>query len=46
MASKSRKAKGSRIKLREFFSEHVGEIVDADTLREIAGTSEWARRVR
>jgi hypothetical protein len=26
--------------------EHVGEVLNSDTLRNIAGTSEWARRVR
>ena len=46
MASKSPKGKGSRAKLREFFTENVGKVLDSDTLREIAGTSEWARRVR
>lgn len=40
------KGKGSRAKLREFFLANVGKILDSDTLREIAGTSEWARRVR
>lgn len=38
--------KGSRDKLREYFVQHVGEILDSDVLREVAGTSEWARRVR
>ncbi len=33
-------------KLRVYFQEHVGEILDSDTLREVAGISEWARRVR
>ena len=40
------KGKGSRAKLREFFLANMGKILDSDTLREIAGTSEWARRVR
>ncbi len=40
------KKKGARIKLREFFTENVGKVLDSDTLREIAGVSEWARRVR
>ena len=40
------KGKGSRAKLREFFLANEGNILDSDTLREIAGTSEWARRVR
>ena len=46
MADKSQKGKGSRAKLREFFIANVGKILDSDTLREVAGTSEWARRVR
>lgn len=46
MADKSPKRKGSRAKLREFFTGNVGKVLDSDTLREIAGTSEWARRVR
>jgi len=37
---------GAKSKLKEFFKSHVGEIVDSDTLRQIAGASEWARRVR
>jgi hypothetical protein len=46
MVNKPPKGHGSRAKLRQFFIENVGKIVDSDTLREIAGTSEWARRVR
>jgi hypothetical protein len=46
MASKAPKGKGSRAKLRKFFTENVGKVLDSDLLREIAGTSEWARRVR
>lgn len=40
------KKKGSKTKLRGFFYEHVGEVLDSDTLREVADTSEWGRRVR
>lgn len=40
------KEKGSRAKLRDFFLENVGKILNSDTLREVAGVSEWARRVR
>ena len=40
------KKKGARTKLREFFTENVGKVLDSDTLREVAGVSEWARRVR
>lgn len=46
MENKTPKRKGSRIKLRDFFVENVGKILDSDVLREVAGTSEWARRVR
>ena len=46
MANKAPRRKGSRAKLKDFFIENVGEILDSDTLREVAGTSEWARRVR
>lgn len=39
--------KGARQKLREYFLEHVGEVLDAYTLRKVAGgITEWARRVR
>jgi hypothetical protein len=37
---------GSRDKLRKYFLEHVGEVVNSETLRSVAGISEWARRVR
>ena len=40
------RAMGSKDKLRQFFLEHVGEVVDFDTLRAVAGSSEWARRLR
>lgn len=43
---KGQKKTGSRAKLREYFKEHVGEVLDSNKLREVAGTSEWARRVR
>lgn len=38
--------KGSKAKLRDYFITHVGEVLQSDDLRTIAGTSEWARRVR
>jgi len=38
--------KGSRAKLREYFLVNVGQVLDSETLREVAGTSEWGRRVR
>lgn len=37
---------GAKAKLREYLLEHVGEVIASDTLRLVAGTSEWARRVR
>lgn len=46
MANKAPKGKGSRAKLRDFFIENVSKVLDSDTLREVAETSEWARRVR
>lgn len=41
-----RKKVGARTKLRIFFLAHVGEVLDSDTLRDMAGISEWARRIR
>jgi 5-methylcytosine-specific restriction endonuclease McrA len=32
--------------LRDFLLSNVGKVVSSDILREVAGTSEWARRVR
>jgi 5-methylcytosine-specific restriction endonuclease McrA len=46
MNKKAPKGRGSRTKLRDYFIENVGIVLDSDTLREIAGTSEWGRRVR
>ncbi|MDH6356120.1 hypothetical protein M2132_002483 [Dysgonomonas sp. PH5-45] len=46
MTNKTPRRKGSRAKLRDFLMENVGKVLDSDTLREVAGTSEWARRVR
>lgn len=40
------KNSGSRDRLRKFFLDHVGQILDSKTLSEVAGVSEWARRVR
>lgn len=37
---------GARDKLRQYFLSHVGQVLDSDTLRDIAGISEWARRIR
>ena len=46
MSKKAPKGKGSRAKLRDFFTDNVGKILNSDTLREVAGTSDWGRRVR
>lgn len=46
MSKKASKGKGSRTKLREYFFKNVGKVLNSDTLREVAGTSEWGRRVR
>jgi len=43
---KKSKGNGSRSKLREFLKQNVGKVLDSDTLRQVAGTSEWGRRVR
>jgi len=40
------KRTGARDKLREYFLARVGEVLRAEELREIAGISEWARRIR
>lgn len=37
---------GSKAKLRTFLLEHVGQVLDSDTLRHVAESSEWARRIR
>ena len=37
---------GARDKLRRYFLDHLGEVLDSDTIRKVAGISEWARRVR
>lgn len=36
----------AKAKLRAYFLEHVGEVIEGETLRELTGISEWARRVR
>jgi 5-methylcytosine-specific restriction endonuclease McrA len=43
---RSSKGQGAKAKLREFFLNHIGEVIDSDTLREVANSSEWARRIR
>jgi hypothetical protein len=46
MSKAALKGKGSRAKLRDFFIKHVAKVLNSDILREVAGTSEWGRRVR
>lgn len=47
MTQGSRTAQGARTKLRLFFLSHVGEVLEAEQLRTVAGgISEWARRIR
>ena len=37
---------GARAKLREYFLSNAGKILELDTLRSVAETSEWARCIR
>jgi len=37
---------GARARLRQYFLDNVGKVLSSDELREVAGTSEWGRRVR
>lgn len=37
---------GARDKLRDYFLANLNRVLNSDELREIAGISEWARRVR
>ena len=38
---------GSKAKLIAYFLDHVGEVLESDTLQEVSGgASEWARRIR
>ena len=47
MATNPKKGGGARAKLRAYFLENVGRVMDSSELREVAGgISEWARRVR
>lgn len=38
--------KGAKAKLKQYFLTNIGKILTSEELREVAGTSEWARRVR
>jgi hypothetical protein len=46
MKEKKARQKGSKEKLRDFFIENVGVVLDKDILGKVAGKSEWGRRVR
>lgn len=37
---------GSKDRLRTFFEENVGKVLNTQTLRKVAGVSEYARRIR
>lgn len=38
---------GAKTKLRKYFLNNIGRVMDSDELREVSGNqSEWARRVR
>ncbi len=43
---KLNKPLGSKDKLRAFLLDNVGVLLDSETLRQVANSSEWARRVR
>ena len=42
----AKRKEGSRAKLRSYFLENIDRVISSDELRNVAGTSEWARRVR
>ncbi len=44
--NKPKKEPGSKDKLREHFLSDIGRVLDSETLRRVADSSEWARRVR
>ena len=46
MTQRTSKGKGARAKLRDFFLNNIGKVLNSEELREVAGASEWARRVR
>ena len=43
---KSKRGRSARDKLAEYFKDNVGVKVSADELQDVAGISEWARRIR
>lgn len=47
MSTQPKPPKGARAKLRQHFLSHLGEVLEAEQLRKVAGDiSEWARRIR
>ena len=46
MPNEKPKRIGMRARLRYHFLENIGRVMTSDELREVAGKSEWARRVR
>lgn len=40
------KKPGSKDKLRTYLLSNVGKLLNSETLRQVAGSSEWARRIR
>lgn len=46
MTGKAKKGQGAKVKLRQYILENVGKVMDANELRAVAETSEWARRIR
>lgn len=47
MPSLPKKREGAKTKLRRHFLENIGQVMNSDELREVAGgITEWARRVR
>lgn len=44
--AKKNKEPGSKDKLKAFFLSNMGLVLDSNTLRQVADSSEWARRIR
>ncbi|WP_419873094.1 HNH endonuclease [Candidatus Pristimantibacillus sp. PTI5] len=44
--TRSRNGQGSKAKLKEYFLANIGTVIDSETLRQVADSSEWARRIR
>ncbi len=46
MEKKPKKGQGAKAKLKAYFLANLGRKLDSEILRKVAGSSEWARRVR